>query len=77
MWDGCRMAEAASLEPIGKTVLETRDAVRKLAEAAERAAPGLLAVATHAHTGLDALWAGSVGSRVVGKVTTPLLLVHR
>ena len=73
-------ALAARLAPAGVPVRHEvlrGDAVRKLAEAAERAAPGLLAVATHAHTGLDALWAGSVGSRVVGKVTTPLLLVHR
>lgn len=72
-------ALAARLAPTGVPVraeVLRGEAFRKLAEATERAAPSLLALATHGHAGLDALWSGSVGSRVVAKVTAPLLLVH-
>ncbi len=35
-----------------------------------------LALATHGRAGLDALWAGRIGSKVVTRVAGPLLLVH-
>ncbi len=35
-----------------------------------------LALATHGRAGLDALWAGSIGSKVDTRVAGPLLLVH-
>lgn len=37
---------------------------------------GLLVLATHGRSGLSGLWAGSVGSRVLGKYGKALLLVH-
>jgi hypothetical protein len=41
-----------------------------------QATPGILAPATHGRVGLDALWAGSVGSRVIARGSGPFLLVH-
>ena len=51
------------------------DAVQVVTELATRAAGDLLAVATHGHAGFDALWSGSVGSKVVARFAGPLLLV--
>jgi len=54
------------------------DPARSVADAA--GARTVVALATHGRAGFDALWAGSVGSRVVGRVAgrvaAPLLLVH-
>lgn len=52
------------------------DPARTVAEMAARAGPNLLALATHGRAGFDALWAGSVGSRLVARLPGPLLLVH-
>ncbi len=52
------------------------DAVRIVTEIAERSGTNIVALATHGRAGLDALWAGSVGSKVVTRVVGPLLLVH-
>jgi nucleotide-binding universal stress UspA family protein len=52
------------------------DAVRSMSKLAAREAPSLLAMATHARGGFDALWSASVGSRVIGRVSSPLLLVR-
>jgi nucleotide-binding universal stress UspA family protein len=38
--------------------------------------PSILALATHGRAGLDALWSGSIGSRVVARGDGPFLLVH-
>lgn len=43
---------------------------------AARARNGIIALATHGRTGLDAIWSGSVGSRVVARAPGPFLLVH-
>lgn len=43
---------------------------------AARAQNGVIALATHGRTGLDALWSGSVGSRVIARAPGPFLLVH-
>lgn len=43
---------------------------------AARAHAGIIGLATHGRTGLDALWSGSVGSRVVARAPGPFLLVH-
>jgi nucleotide-binding universal stress UspA family protein len=51
------------------------DAVQVVTELATRATGDLLAVATHGHAGFDALWSGSVGSKVVARFGGPLLLV--
>jgi nucleotide-binding universal stress UspA family protein len=37
---------------------------------------GILALATHGRAGLDALWTGSIGSRVIARASGPFLLVH-
>ena len=47
-----------------------------VAELAAREAPSLLAMATHGRGGFEALWSASVGSRVIGRVSGPLLLVR-
>jgi nucleotide-binding universal stress UspA family protein len=44
--------------------------------AAARAHNGIVALATHGRTGLDALWSGSIGSRVIARGGGPFLLVH-
>ncbi|MCD6031260.1 MAG: UspA domain protein [Thermomicrobiales bacterium] len=41
-----------------------------------RQQPGILALATHGRAGLDALWSGSIGSRVIARASGPFLLVH-
>ena len=38
--------------------------------------PNILALATHGRAGLDALWSGSIGSRVIARGSGPFLLVH-
>ena len=43
---------------------------------AARARNGIIALATHGRTGLDALWSGSIGSRVIARAPGPFLLVH-
>lgn len=44
--------------------------------AAARAHNGVITLATHGRTGLDALWSGSIGSRVIARAPGPFLLVH-
>ncbi|MEZ4563342.1 MAG: universal stress protein [Thermomicrobiales bacterium] len=43
---------------------------------AARARNGIIALATHGRTGLDALWSGSIGSRIIARAPGPFLLVH-
>jgi nucleotide-binding universal stress UspA family protein len=43
---------------------------------ANRVGAGVLALATHGRQGLSGVWAGSVGSKVLGKFERPLLLVR-
>ena len=43
---------------------------------AARAHDGIIALATHGRTGLDAIFSGSVGSRVIARAQGPFLLVH-
>jgi nucleotide-binding universal stress UspA family protein len=38
--------------------------------------PNILALATHGRAGFDALWSGSIGSRVIARGSGPFLLVH-
>jgi nucleotide-binding universal stress UspA family protein len=42
----------------------------------QRLAPDIIVMATHARTGLDAIFSGSVAAEVAGKVTQPILLVR-
>jgi nucleotide-binding universal stress UspA family protein len=51
------------------------DPVQVTTAIAARIGSPLLALATHGRTGLDALWAGSIGARVVARASGPLLLV--
>ena len=41
-----------------------------------QARPSILALATHGRAGFDALWAGSIGARVIARGDGPFLLVH-
>jgi nucleotide-binding universal stress UspA family protein len=41
-----------------------------------QARPSILALATHGRVGFDALWSGSIGSRVIARGSGPFLLVH-
>jgi nucleotide-binding universal stress UspA family protein len=41
-----------------------------------QARPSILALATHGRAGFDALWSGSIGSRVIARGDGPFLLVH-
>jgi nucleotide-binding universal stress UspA family protein len=41
---------------------------------AERAGADLLAMATHARAGLSSIWAGSVGTKIIDRSRSPLLL---
>ena len=69
----------ARLDGSGLTVRATvgrGDPVRIVLDAAEAAGDGLVALATHGRTGLDALWSGSVGTKVVTRAGCPLLLVR-
>ena len=51
------------------------DPVRLVLDAAGTTAVTLVALATHGRTGLDALWSGSIGTKVVARADRPLLLV--
>jgi nucleotide-binding universal stress UspA family protein len=59
------------------TTLEVQrgDASQAVLNSAGRAGESIVALATHGRSGLDALWAASVGSKVVSRATGPLLLV--
>jgi nucleotide-binding universal stress UspA family protein len=59
-----------------RTEVARGEPVRMVTAVAERVGPHVLALATHGRTGLDALWLGSVGTRVVARAAGPLLLVH-
>ncbi len=50
--------------------------VRALLDAAARADTDLIVMATHGRSGVSAMWAGSVASRIVGHSTRPVLLVR-
>lgn len=52
------------------------DPAGAMAALAVRTGSSLLAIATHGRAGFDALWSGSIGAKVVGRVTGPLLLVR-
>lgn len=47
-----------------------------IADEAEHEQADLFVMATHAKSGWDALWASSVGSKVLGRLTQPMLLVR-
>jgi nucleotide-binding universal stress UspA family protein len=70
---------AARLDGTGiaiQTEIVRGDAVRTMVDRVTRDPQCLLALATHGRGGFDALWSASVGSRVVNRVSGPLLLVR-
>jgi nucleotide-binding universal stress UspA family protein len=69
-----RLAAAAN----GVTIIPdvARGDPAQVMTALAQARSGLLALATHGRAGFDALWSGSIGSRVVARGAGPLLLVH-
>ena len=62
----------------GVTVLATvrRGDPAQAIMSAARDQNGIIALATHGRTGLDAIWSGSVGSRVIARAPGPFLLMH-
>jgi nucleotide-binding universal stress UspA family protein len=52
------------------------DPALEVVEAADRSAVGLLVMATHGRSGIGAVWAGSVASRIVARCRRPMLLVR-
>ena len=52
------------------------DPVRVVVEVADQIGADLVVAATHGRPGLDALWSGGVGSRVLARLKQPLLLVR-
>ena len=52
------------------------DAVETVCEAARQPEVGLVAMASHGHSGFAALWSQSVGTGVQARVEKPLLLVN-
>lgn len=58
-----------------KPVVARGDPARVIASTM-RSQPGILALATHGRVGLDALWSGSIGARVIARGDGPFLLVH-
>ncbi len=50
---------------------------RALADEAAEPGVGLVVVATHGRAGLQAIWAGSVGARLLSRTKAPVLLLRR
>lgn len=58
-----------------RAIVGRGEPVHELMAQAEREQAGVVALATHGRTGLEALWSGSVGAKVVARSAIPLLLV--
>lgn len=70
---------AEGVSPIGvpaNVEVVRGDPAETVAALAARRDGALLAIATHGRAGLDALWSGSIGAKVVGRITGPILLVR-
>lgn len=70
---------AARLRAPGLTVravVERGEPVQMLLDTAVRRSADLIVMATHGRSGVSAVWAGSVASRVVAAATKPVLLVR-
>lgn len=52
------------------------DIAQSVLDLADAEGPALIAMATHARSGLDGFWSASVGQRVVHRARSPLLLVR-
>lgn len=71
---------AARLEKVAPDVpfigeVARGDPAQVISDAARRRR-AMLALATHGRAGLDALWAASIGARVIARAPGPFLLVH-
>src|SRR5438034_58223 len=53
------------------------DTLSALADEATEAGVGLVVVATHGRAGVQAIWAGSVATRLLARTRAPLLLLRR
>jgi nucleotide-binding universal stress UspA family protein len=60
----------------GTGVVQRGDTVTALTGAILDAQADLIVIATHARSGLDALWTGSVTAALAGKIARPLLMVR-
>ena len=58
------------------TAVGRGDPVRVLADAVRQRQVDLMVMATHGRSGVSAVWAGSVASRLIGTGVTPVLLVR-
>ena len=58
------------------TAVGRGDPVRVLADAIRQRQVDLMVMATHGRSGVSAVWAGSVASRLIGTGATPVLLVR-
>lgn len=70
---------AARLQGEGRRVtvaVERGTPVRALLDATVRREADLIAMATHGRSGIDAVWAGSVASRITAQSTRPVLLIR-
>ena len=52
------------------------DTLSALADAAAEAGVGLVVMATHGRAGVQAIWAGSVATRLLARTHVPLLLLR-
>jgi nucleotide-binding universal stress UspA family protein len=55
---------------------EVRDVARSITDHTEELAPDLIVLTTHGRGGARRLFSGAMAQQVVGRVTTPVLLVH-
>lgn len=70
---------AARLRAEGRNVtplVERGEPVRVLVDEAARRDADLIVIATHGRSGVGAVWAGSVASRIVAQATRPVLLIR-
>ncbi|MFQ5705146.1 MAG: universal stress protein [Gemmatimonadales bacterium] len=70
---GTRLKSAVT--PV-RTVVLRGDPARELAALASEGSVDLIVLATHGRKGVSAMWAGSVGARLVGRLDVPVLLIR-
>ena len=63
-------------ERVVTAVVGRGDPVRALSDAARQRQVDVIVMATHGRSGVSAVWAGSVASRLVGTGVTPVLLIR-
>ena len=70
-------AQRDALSDTLTVTLEVRrgEVVDELQAAVERADADLVVMSTHGRAGLEGLWTGSVASKLIGRLTRPVILV--